>query len=80
VGDVWGPFSLSNAMKRSSPAFSKKKNILQYNGNWMIKKPPKGMSPKEELMSTCIGRRSRGLLASGARSQPADPGSSPAFF
>jgi len=25
VGDVWGPFSLSNAMKRSSPAFSKKK-------------------------------------------------------
>jgi len=33
VGDVWGPFSLSNAMKRSSPAFSKKKNKGNLGGN-----------------------------------------------
>jgi len=36
VGDVWGPFFLSIEMKRSSPAFSKKKTMISTTFNMKI--------------------------------------------
>ena len=63
MGDVWGPFSLSNAMKRSSLAFSKKIYLflfMKYNLHVIVSCSPK----KKSLHSKCYFRGSSLFLLS----------------